>query len=123
MIIDRCRDEKEFKDFFYKYPMDDGIYSLDFILNNPNLFCFYNEENGKLEAFISVCTDETKRLLLSGAGRRKNMQENINAVKMVCNIFDEDMFAETDKRPAQILLLKAQFEKIDNNLYRRKING
>jgi hypothetical protein len=123
MIIDHCRDKEEFKEFFYKYPMDDGIYSLDFILNNPNLFCFYNEENGKLEAFISVCTDETKRLLLSGAGRRKNMQENINAVKMVCNIFDEDMYAETDKKPARILLLKAQFEKIDNNLYRRKING
>jgi hypothetical protein len=123
MIIDRCRDKEEFKEFFYKYPMDDGIYSLDFILNNPNLFCFYNEENGKLEAFISVCTDETQRLLLSGAGRRKNMQENINAVKMVCNIFDEDMYAETDKKPARILLLKAQFEKIDNNLYRRKING
>lgn len=123
MILDHCRDKEEFKEFFNKHPMNDGVFSFDFILNNPNLFCFYNEVTKELEAYISVYADETKKLYLSGAGVRKNMLENINAIKIVCEGFSCDMYAETDLRPAAILLLKAGFKKVDNNIYRRKKNG
>lgn len=123
MIIDRIRDIEEFKKFFYDHPMNDGLYSYDFIKNNPYLFCFYNENTGVLEGYISITADKEENLFLSGAAIRKNMQENINAIKMVCDAFPTDMYAETDLKPAQIVLLKAEFQKIDNNLYRRSKNG
>lgn len=123
MIIDRCRDEKEFKQFFADHPMNDGLYSYEFILNNPYLFCFYNEVTGVLEGYISVTADKDEKLFLSGAAIRKNMRENINAINMVCDFFPCDMYSETDKKEAVIPLLKARFEKIDNNLYRRCKNG
>ena len=123
MIIDRCRDEKEFKQFFSDHPMNDGLYSYEFILNNPYLFCFYNEVTGVLEGYISVTADKDEKLFLSGAAIRKNMRENINAINMVCDFFPCDMYSETDKKEAVIPLLKARFEKIDNNLYRRCKNG
>ena len=123
MIIDRCRDEKEFRQFFSDHPMNDGLYSYEFILNNPYLFCFYNEVTGVLEGYISVTADKDEKLFLSGAAIRKNMRENINAINMVCDFFPCDMYSETDKKEAVIPLLKARFEKIDNNLYRRCKNG
>lgn len=123
MIIDRCRDEKEFKQFFSDHPMNDGLYSYEFILNNPYLFCFYNEVTGVLEGYISVTADKDEKLFLSGAAIRKNMRENINAINMVCDFFPCDMYSETDKKEAVIALLKARFKKIDNNLYRRCKNG
>lgn len=123
MIIDRCRNEKEFKQFFSDHPMNDGLYSYEFILNNPYLFCFYNEVTGVLEGYISVTADKDEKLFLSGAAIRKNMRENINAINMVCDFFPCDMYSETDKKEAVIPLLKARFEKIDNNLYRRCKNG
>ena len=123
MIIDHIRDINEFEKFFYDHPMNDGLYSFDFIKNNPNLFCFYNEVTGVLEGYISITADKDENLFLSGAAIRKNMQENINAIKKICDAFPKDMYAETDLKPAKIVLLKAEFQKIDNNLYRRNRNG
>lgn len=123
MIIDKCRDKKEFKKFFIDHPMNDGQYSYEFIVNNPYLFCFYNETTGILEGYISITADKEQNLFLSGAAIRKNMRENINAINMVCDFFPCDMYSETDKKEAVLILLKAGFKKIDNNTYRRLKNG
>ena len=123
MILDKCRDKNELYDLFINRPMDDGIFDFDFICNNPHLYCFYDEKEGFLRGYINVYKDELKRLFLSGASVRKNMPENINAIIMVCDAYDEDMYSETDKKEAKICLLKAGFKKIKDNLYVRYKNG
>ena len=123
MIIDHPRDLKEFKDFYIKHPMNDGIFSYDFILNNPNLYCFYGEDDNKLKGYIFIYTDETRKLYLAGASIRKNMTDNIKAIIKVCNSFDNDIYSDTDKKEAAICLLKAGFKKIKDNKYVRYKNG
>ena len=123
MIIDRCRDIDEFYNFYKTHPMDDELYSYNFILNNPHLYCFYNEDNGILEGFIFITQSKNKDLYLSGAGIRKNMPENINAIIKVCEAYPKNMYSETDKKPAQVVLRKAGFKKISNNIFVRYKNG
>ena len=119
MILDHIRDLVEFEKFFNEHPLGAELYTFDFIKDNPNLFCFYDEENGNLDGYIVITADKNDRLYLSGAARRKNMRENINAIKMVCDAFPCDIYSETDKKPAKLVLLKAGFKKLHNNLYRR----
>lgn len=122
MICDHIRDLEEFKLLYYKRPMPNQ-YDWDFLVNNPNLFCFYDEENGKLKGYITVQKEDDK-LTLSGASYRKNMTDNINAIIMICNAFNEDMYSFTKVKPAKICLLKAGFKHIKDDIYiRRKQNG
>ncbi len=124
MIIDKIRDEKEFKDLYLNRPMDDGIFSYDFIINNPHLYCLYDEEKGNLKGFVNIYRDnETNRLYFSGAGVRHNMSDNIQAIIKICDAYNENMYADTDKKEAKICLLKAGFKKSKDNLFVRYING
>ena len=123
MIIDHIRDDDEFKIFFKKHPMNDGIFSLDFIINNPHLYCFYDELRGFIRGYINVYRNETGKLFLSGAAKRKMLPDIIDAIITICNAFEEDMYSETDKREAKIALLKAGFKKINDNLYVRYKDG
>lgn len=124
MIIDKIRDKKEFEEFFKSRPMDDGIFSYDFIANNPHLYCFYDEEKGFLRGYINIYRHIDNKLFLSGASIRKNMPDNISAIIKVCEAYSEDMYSDTDKKEAKICLLKAGFKKIKDNLYMRcKANG
>ena len=124
MIIDHIRDLEEFRAFYYtyKYP---GLYNFNWIVNNPNLFCLYDEDS-VLWGYISV-QREHGVLSLSGASKRKNMQENIRFINMVCDAFDEDMYAFTRVRPAIAVLRKASFKKVYDDKYvkvkRGKENG
>lgn len=122
MIIDKIRDEKEFKTLYKKYPMDDGIFSYEFIKNNPHLYCLYDEEKGYLKGYANIYEDNG-RLYFSGAGVRHNMPDNIQAIIKICNAYQDDMYADTDKKEAKICLLKAGFKKIKDNLFVRYING
>lgn len=119
MIIDHCRDEAEFKEFFEAHPMDDGIMDFDFIYHNPNTFLFYDEQTAELRAYMSFYQDESERLFMCGASCRKNLLDNIQAIIKVCNAFDNDIYADTDKKEAKICLLKAGFKKINDNLFVR----
>jgi len=124
MIIDKIRDTKEFYELYKNRPMDDGIFSYEFIINNPHLYCFYDEKKGFLKAYINIYRDELGRLLLSGASIRKNMPDNIDAIIKVCEAYKEDMYSDTDKKEAKICLLKAGFKKLKDNLFvRYKTNG
>ena len=123
MIIDHCRDIEEFKRLYDSRPLDDGLYSFEHILNNPHLYCLYDEITGVLKAYIFINADENNNLFLSGASVRKNLPDNINAIIKVCNAYPCDMYAETDKRTADVVLRKAGFKKIDTNLYKRVKNG
>jgi hypothetical protein len=120
MIIDHIRDLEEFREFYYtyKYP---GLYDFNWIVNNPNLFCLYDEDS-VLWGYISV-QREHGVLSLSGASKRKNMQENINFINMVCDAFDEDMYAFTRVRPAIAVLRKASFKKVYDDKYVRLKRG
>jgi hypothetical protein len=120
MIIDHIRDLEEFREFYYtyKYP---GLYDFNWIVNNPNLFCLYDEDS-VLWGYISV-QREHGVLSLSGASKRKNMQENINFINMVCDAFDEDMYAFTRVRPAIAVLRKASFKKVYDDKYIRLKKG
>lgn len=123
MIIDHIRDMNEFKKLYESRPLGDGQYTFKHIINNPALFCFYGEDDNKLKGYIFVTQDEEKRLFLSGASVRKNMPDNVKAIITICEAFEQDMYSDTDKKEAQIVLLKAGFKKIDTNFYKRCKNG
>lgn len=124
MIIDHCRDLKEFQDFFYNYPMPkDNQFDFLWVINNPNLFCFYGEEKKDLRAYI-VLHEEDGKVYLSGASCRKNFLDNIQCIIKVCNAFDCDIYSYTKLKQAGLLLRKAGFKKISDYEYiRTKNNG
>lgn len=118
MIIDKCRDFHSFTKFFFAHPMNDGLFSLDFVLNNPYLFCAYDEKTGKLKAYANMYEQDGK-LFISGASVRKNLPENVNFIIKICNACNQDVYADTDKKTARIVLNRAGFKKIGTNLYKR----
>lgn len=124
MIIDHCRDIKEFQDFFYQYQMPESEqFEFYWVINNPNLFCFYDEITNELKAYI-VMHKEDDNLYLSGASCRKNYPDNIQAIIKICNAFDRDIYSYTKLKHAGLLLRKAGFKKISDYEYiRTKNNG
>lgn len=120
MIIDHCRDLIELHNLYTSRPMPNQ-YDWDFLINNPNLFCFYDEITGKLKSFITMQIEEGE-LTLSGISVRKNMPENINAIITVCNAFNQDIYSYTKLKHAGLLLKKAGFKKIGKNRYVRYKN-
>ena len=124
MIIDHIRDMQEFKELYDVRPMNDGIFSYDWIIKNPHLYCFYDEVRGFLKGFINIYKNKDDgKLYLSGVAKPKILPDIITAIITVCNAFNEDMYSETDKREAKITLLKAGFKKISDTLFVRYKNG
>ena len=108
MIIDKIRDLKEFQDFFYNYPMPkDNQFDFLWVINNPNLFCFYGEEKKDLRAYI-VLHEENGKVYLSGASCRKNFLDNIQGIIKVCNAFPCDIYSYTKRKQAKLLLKKVE---------------
>lgn len=125
MICDHIRDIEEFREFYKNRPMPNQ-YDWDFLVNNPNLFCFYDEDNGEFKGYITVQREEVDKknvLTLSGASIRKNLANIIDAIIMVCNAFDDDMYSVTKIKPAKLCLLKAGFKRMKDNIYVRYKNG
>lgn len=121
MIIDKVRDIKELKKLYESRPMP-SQYDFDWLVNNPNLFCFYDELKGFLRGFITVQIENGK-LTLSGTSIRKNMSDNIDAIVTVCNAFNDDMYSYTPLKEAGLVLKKAGFKHIKNDEYVRYKNG
>ena len=115
MIIDHIRDMEEFKKLYESRPMP-SQYDFGWLVNNPNLFCFYDELKGFLRGFVTVQIEDGE-LTLSGTSIRKNFKDNIEAVKTVCNSFKQDVYSYTRLKEASLVLKKSGFEKIytDNN--------
>lgn len=115
MIIGHIRDMEEFKKLYESRPMP-SQYDFEWLVNNPNLFCFYDELKGFLRGFITVQVEDGE-LTLSGTSIRKNFKDNIEAVKTVCNSFKQDIYSYTRLKEASLVLKKSGFEKIytDNN--------
>jgi hypothetical protein len=116
MIIDRCRDVEELKRLYESRPMP-FQYEFEFLINNPNLFCFYDEQEGFLRGFITVQYeyDEGEKVLtLSGTSVKKNFKDNVDAIEMVCSLFDEDIYSFTPLKEAGLVLRKARFVRVDN---------
>ena len=121
MIIDHCRDERELYDLYTLRPMPNQ-YDWEWLINNPNLFCFYDEQQGFLRGFITV-QKEGNELTLSGTSIRGNMPDNIQAIIKVCEAFNEDMYAYTPLKHAGLVLRKAGFKHIKKDKYVRLKNG
>lgn len=117
MLIDHIRNLEEFKTLYESRPMP-RQYDFDFLVDNPNLFCFYDEITGKLRGYITVQIEDGE-LTLSGASVRGNMPDNINAIISVCNAFDDPMYSYTEKKEAALVLKKAGFVKLNNETYVR----
>lgn len=115
MIIDHIKNMEEFKKLYESRPMP-SQYDFEWLVNNPNLFCFYDELKGFLRGFITVQVEDGE-LTLSGTSIRKNFKDNIEAVKTVCNSFKQDVYSYTRLKEASLVLKKSGFEKIytDNN--------
>ena len=128
MIIDHCRDERELFDLYSLRPMPNQ-YDFEFLMRNPNLFCFYDEKIGFLKGFITVQKEEIKELnnkkvlTLSGTSIRGIMPDVITAIITICNAFEEPIYSLTPLRHAGLVLIKAGFKKIGKNLYRRINHG
>lgn len=122
MIIDHVRNLEEFKRMFEIRPMQTDVYNLDFILNNPHLYCFYSEDTGELYGFIFI-TENKGRLFLSGVTGAKfpyRMAEINTAIITVCNAYNQDMYSDTDLRHAQYVLRKAGFKRLRHtNIFKR----
>ena len=121
MIIDHCRDEKELYDLYTLRPMPNQ-YDFEWLMRNPNLFCFYEEKQGYLAGFITV-QKENGELTLSGTAIRGIMPEIVKAIIIVCDAFNGDMYAYTPLRHAGLVLRKAGFKQVKNNKYVRYKNG
>ena len=123
MIIDHIRDLEEFKNLYYSRPMPNQ-YELDFLLNNPHLYCFYGINKGDLRGFITIQKEFIEELgktvlTLSGISTKKNMANNIKAIIKVCSAFNEDMYSYSELKNAQLVLKKAGFKEIEKNIYMR----
>jgi hypothetical protein len=121
MIIDHPRDLKELHKLYTERPMP-SQYDWEWLINNPSLFCFYDENNGKLLGFITV-QRENGELTLSGTSIRHIMPEIITAIITVCNAFKETIYAYTPLRHAGLVLRKAGFKYIKDDKYVRYNNG
>lgn len=97
-------------------------YDFDWLVNNPYLFCFYDEVKGFLRGFITI-QREGNELTLSGTSIRKNMPDNVRAIIKVCNAFDEDIVAYTPLKHAALVLKKAGFIYLGNDKYMRYKHG
>ena len=113
MIIDHIRDIDEFNKLYNDRPMP-VPYDYNFIVNNPCLYCFYDQNNGKLLGFITV-QREGGELTLSGVSIRKNMSNIITAIITVCDSFNEDIYSYTPLKHAGLVLKKAGFIETKNN--------
>lgn len=117
MIIDHPRDLKELYHLYADRPMP-SQYEWEWLINNPNLFCFYDEKQGFLRGFITVQREDGE-LTLSGTSIRGNMPDNVQAIIKVCEAFNEDMYAYTPLRHAGLVLRKAGFKHIKDDKYVR----
>ena len=121
MIIDHIRDYEEFQRLYDERPMP-SPYNYEWLINNPHLYCFY--EDNKLLGFITIQNENDGELTLSGVSIPKNMSNVINAIITVCDSFNEDMYSYTPLKHAGLVLKKAGFKKLEKNKYvRYKQNG
>lgn len=119
MIIDHIRDYDEFKKLYEDRPMP-SPYDYDWLIKNPHLYCFY--ENDKLLGFITI-QREGGELTLSGVSIPKNMSNIITAIITVCESFKEDMYSYTPLKHAGLVLKKAGFIHLKDDKYVRFKNG
>lgn len=117
MIIDKVRDVDELKKLFELRPMQTDLFSFEHILNNPNLFCFYGENDGRLKGFIFITSDKDGKLYLSGVSVPKNLPDNRDAIIKVCEALNQDIYADTDLKHAVYMLKLAGFEHYEGNIY------
>lgn len=121
MIIDHIRDINEFKKLYENRPMP-SQYDFDWLVNNPLLFCFYDDLTGILYGYITV-QQEGEELTLSGASIKKNLKNIIDAIDIVCNSINQDIYSYTSLKHAGYVLKKAGFKKIDNDKYIRRFRN
>lgn len=121
MIVSRCQDIQEFKDFHKKYANERIPYAESILRNWNYHFCFYDEETLELLGCIYL-EDEEGKIMLSGFSKPKQIKKVLEAIDFVSTFMAQDvLYSRTDRKNAKLVLLKAGFEKIDNELFIRKV--
>lgn len=120
MIIDRIRDFKEFKNLYESRPMQTDLFTLDHIINNPHLYCFYGESDSKLKGFIFITRDKKGRLFLNGVSVPKNMSDNKDAIIKICDGYRQDIYSDTDLKHAIYMLKQSGFKHYKGITYLRR---
>lgn len=123
MIIDHIRNLEEFKNLFVHRPMQTDLFSLEHIIKNPHLYCFYGEKDGLLKGFIFLTQDSDKNLYLSGVSVPKNLPDNKDAIIKVCEAYKQDIYSDTDLKHAVYMLKLAGFKHYKGNIYVREYRG
>ena len=120
MLITRCKNSEEFKQFYNKYA-NKWIAPVEWLLGHSDgVFCFYDEITSELLGCIYIEGDKENRVCLSGFSKPKQMTKVIEAIKWVSNFMHlDDLYSHTECPPAKLVLLKSGFKKISNNLYKR----
>lgn len=118
MMFDKIRDKKEFEKLYKKYPTG---YDIDWIVNNPHLYCFYDDNTGKLKGYATLQYEDGE-LTISGGSIRKNFLENLEALKMVLKAYNQTIYAYTKVKSAIFLLRKAGFKKLYDDKYIYEVN-
>lgn len=119
MRIEHPRDVKDLKKMFIERPMQTDLINFDFIINNPHLYCFYDELNNELLGYVFI-TERNKRLFLNGVSKSRQMPNVVTAIIAICEAYNKPMYSDTDLKPAILVLRRAGFKRLRNtNIYKR----
>lgn len=119
MIVDKCRNLKEMYNL-YNSCDNSRLPNVLSILSINSHRCFYDENDGALVGCIYL-ENENDKVMLSGFGRRKSMDDIVEAISYILKLNKNiDIYSRTTKRNAKLVLLRAGFEKISDELLIRK---
>ena len=117
---DKGFDCDTYKKYFLKYKNlinDDNDF--ESIINDTLFYAFHTDE-GNFVSCAYYYLKEDGKLYLNAFGVRKMHEFNIEALKTMFNWFNCDIYATTPHKTAILCLLRAGFEKINNELYVKK---
>lgn len=115
MIIDHCRNIREFLDLYNSIDNSNLAKAEDILNLKDYCFCFY-EKDKLLGAIYLEGKDDN--VYLSGFSKRKNLKNIIEGIKFVCDYFSaDDIYSETPFKHAELVLKKAGFEHFQDNIY------
>lgn len=103
----------------YQKLVGDNV-SFNQIIKNTFFYSFYDDKT--LVGCIYVF-EKQKKLFMNGFAKRGFHKFNIQAVKKIFDWFNADIYAQSVRKPAILLLLKCGFKKISDNMFVYYNNG
>lgn len=88
--------------------------SFNFIIQNTFFYSFYDKKT--LVGCIYLY-QKREKLFMNGFAKRGFHKFNLEAVQKILNWFSCDIYAESFKKPAILVLLRCGFKRIKNSLF------